>query len=374
MNQEFQDKQTDATETRLSEKIIDNFPGSESLDVIYQFFVNNEKITLDDYKLGLSPDEEFFISELTRLIGVEFSQNGLDFIANLANQKINLAASKFFDQPKSEKMITFLAFLFNEFKDAKTESEKILEVYFSLLARVIRLEKVNTAFEVEQVDLRKVASTDSLTKINNRGQLEADLPMIFDSDRESDQNLALIIFDLDHFKAVNDTYGHAAGDMVLRAVTKRIAELIRNEDKFYRYGGEEFVILLQVHNRDEVKLVMNKIVESIAEMPIDIGNGRELKITLSMGGAIKEDALNDDRHGNTHKAWVLMQLADEVLYHVKHRQNGRNDSFMIGLDTMRVDFTDQMWDEVGKNLKITDMIKSFFLGFLSRAKPKKPKS
>ena len=328
-------------------------------------------VTHDDEKLVLSPDEEFFITELNSLMNIELGDSGLPKLLTLANSKIESAMAKFQAQAKLE--FSFFSFVFSEFRKAATEDERALEVIFNLVTRVIRLEKVNAAFELEKADLRALASVDSLTKIFNRGQLEADLPMIFDSTRESDQHLALIIFDLDHFKDVNDTYGHAAGDIVLRAVTKRVSELIRAEDKFYRYGGEEFVILLQTHNRAEVKMIMDKIVHDIAEMPIEIGNNQNIKITISMGGAIKQDALADQNHAGLHKAWVLMQLADEVLYHVKHRANSRNDSFMIGID-QKVDpvaySEDKIWDRIGKQLSIPSMLKDFFLGIIPKRKPK----
>lgn len=316
-------------------------PGSPNLEnsgvisrederLMAELFDRFDAVTHDDEKLVLSPDEEFFITELNSLMNRELGDSGLPKLLTLANTKIELALAKFQAQTKLE--FSFFSYVFREFRKTATEDERALEVIFNLVTRVIRLEKVNAAFELEKADLRVLASVDSLTKIFNRGQLEADLPMIFDSTRESDQHLALIIFDLDHFKEVNDTYGHAAGDIVLRAITKRVSELIRAEDKFYRYGGEEFVILLQTHNRAEVKMIMDKIVHDIAEMPIEIGNNQTIKITISMGGAIKQDALADQNHTGLHKAWVLMQLADEVLYHVKHRANSRNDSFMIGID------------------------------------------
>lgn len=126
--------------------------------------------------------------------------------------------------------------------------------------------------------------------------------------------LSLIIFDLDHFKKVNDTYGHIAGDHVLKRVSELTRSLIRREDIFARYGGEEFVILMRDTVESSASALAERIRKTIADNQI-IFEDQKIPVTVSFGVACFVD-------GNLNKPEALVKCADESLYHSK--SSGRN--------------------------------------------------
>ena len=138
------------------------------------------------------------------------------------------------------------------------------------------------------------------------------------SARRYNSGLLLIMCDIDHFKRVNDTYGHLAGDRVLKEVGRRIRENIRRADVAVRYGGEEFMLLLPRYNidADAPAAVAEKLRHAVAAVPIEIGERRQaIAITISVGVAAY--AVNQSETGQT-----LIARADAALYRAK--QGGRN--------------------------------------------------
>jgi len=120
--------------------------------------------------------------------------------------------------------------------------------------------------------------------------------------------------DLDHFKKVNDTYGHVAGDAVLVEVAARMKNNIRLYDSAGRYGGEEFLLVLPGCNAEEAMIIANRILESIGKEPV-IFNNTPMAVTISLGVAVHGA-------GDNTSTTELVQLADIALYQAK--QNGRN--------------------------------------------------
>ena len=124
---------------------------------------------------------------------------------------------------------------------------------------------------------------------------------------------AIIMMDIDHFKAVNDTYGHQSGDVALCYVAQSIRFHLRPYDSSFRYGGEEFLVCLPNTNRDDAFMVMDRLREEIGEMPIDLPEGKEVSITISMGIAMMEPEASIE---------TTIGKADFMLYSAK--ENGRN--------------------------------------------------
>lgn len=157
------------------------------------------------------------------------------------------------------------------------------------------------------------ATTDSLTGLNNRRQYERLFGQeIARADRKA-QSLALCIIDLDHFKQVNDTWGHSAGDVVLRAVAQLCRDNFRTIDILGRLGGEEFVVLLPDTDLETARHIANRFIRALAATPIDIG-GREVNITATAGVVERlpeETALES-----------LVQRADAAMY--RGKKAGRN--------------------------------------------------
>ncbi|WP_413283018.1 GGDEF domain-containing protein [Vibrio sp. MA40-2] len=157
--------------------------------------------------------------------------------------------------------------------------------------------------------LTKLATTDPLTKAFNRRHFEESTTIEIPRAQRHATSLSLIIFDIDHFKNINDSFGHSAGDKVLINLTQLTLQNLRSSDILARWGGEEFIILLPQCNAEEAKLIAEKLRLSIAEYDFDqVGH-----ITCSFGVA---QMLPDERLDS----WV--HRADQALYQVKN--NGRN--------------------------------------------------
>ncbi len=153
---------------------------------------------------------------------------------------------------------------------------------------------------------------DSLTQVWNRAGLEHFLPREQARAEERDLKLGLLFCDLDYFKRVNDAHGHDAGDKVLWESARRIAAAVRPQDVVTRSGGEEFVVLTQVHDEEELRRIGERIRNSVARTPINAGEV-ELALTISVGCALAEPQENPER---------ALKRADKALYHAKG--NGRN--------------------------------------------------
>jgi diguanylate cyclase (GGDEF)-like protein len=159
----------------------------------------------------------------------------------------------------------------------------------------------------------RFASFDSLTEIFNRRAFEEKACQALKTGKKSDASDALLIFDLDHFKSVNDRYGHAAGDLALKKVTEAVSAELRAGDIFGRYGGEEFCVLLPKTGLDEAQVVAERLRQTIQKLSIPVSD-TALSLTISIGistGAFQEKDLG-----------VLFNESDQALY--KAKSKGRN--------------------------------------------------
>ncbi|MEJ2500396.1 MAG: diguanylate cyclase [Campylobacterales bacterium] len=158
-----------------------------------------------------------------------------------------------------------------------------------------------------------LATHDPLTGLSNRLLLNDRLEHAIDHARRFDKCVAVMFCDLDNFKPINDTHGHSAGDEVLKTVAKRLKKVLRKEDTVCRFGGDEFVILIEdLISFQFLDTVVKKIC-AISEEPILV-DGHHLKIEMSVGVALyPDDAL---------EAHDLLKLADDAMYRAK--RNGKN--------------------------------------------------
>lgn len=163
-------------------------------------------------------------------------------------------------------------------------------------------------------NLGSAAHTDALTKIYNKGYLLEALEAEFKRAKALHTDLSILFFDLDHFKKVNDTYGHDAGDFILREFSAMIrGQFLGPKDVFARYGGEEFIILLANTGITAAQETAEKIRAAI-ETHAFVYEGKRLPITTSLGVA--------EIQSDTESAQTLLKNADKALYSAK--QNGRN--------------------------------------------------
>ena len=167
------------------------------------------------------------------------------------------------------------------------------------------------AFEHEQ----HMARTDALTGVNNRRNLFELAEHEFDVAKRYQQPLSIIMFDLDHFKNINDTYGHSIGDKMLERVAQVTHAQLRDVDIIGRYGGEEFVIVLPVTNAQRALLLAQRILETVSAIRLQTDHGTAA-ITLSIGIAETIHSPQDESVEN------VIRRADEAMYAAK--QAGRN--------------------------------------------------
>ncbi len=163
--------------------------------------------------------------------------------------------------------------------------------------------------------LSAIALADSLTELNNRRALEWDLPRQIKRARTQNTSLSLIILDVDHFKKVNDTHGHLVGDRILQVLCQRLRHNLRCQDTAFRYGGEEFVILLANTTDDEALLVARRLNRVVSDEPFALNNKLTINITISLGTASLQ--AEDDEQGES-----LLHRADQCLLQAK--TSGRN--------------------------------------------------
>lgn len=182
--------------------------------------------------------------------------------------------------------------------------ETVLDVVASELPAVIQL-----TLTLEQS--RHHAMSDELTGIANRRAARDVLERSVVNARRSAQCLAVAIADIDHFKAINDRYGHDAGDAVLRAVAQALSSSVRRTDFVARWGGEEFMIVLPHTDANGAQLVCERVRERVADLRVRVGS-IEIATSVSIGVAmLEEDGIA-----------ALVRRADEALYQAKSR--GRN--------------------------------------------------
>jgi two-component system cell cycle response regulator len=161
----------------------------------------------------------------------------------------------------------------------------------------------------------EMAITDPLTGLHNRRYLESHIGTLAEQAASRGKPLALMILDIDFFKSVNDTYGHDAGDDVLREFATRIRKSIRGIDLAARYGGEEFVIVMPETDLHVAGIIAERLRRSIASEPFSIEKGtKRIEVTISVGISMLEEK-------NEPVADVLKR-ADQALYRAKH--DGRN--------------------------------------------------
>jgi len=159
---------------------------------------------------------------------------------------------------------------------------------------------------VDNAETTALAGTDALTGLPNTMSLRNALRREFEAVTRYKEPLSLMFLDIDHFKAVNDTYGHEVGDAVLKAVAKRIAQKVRGTDLPHRNGGEEFVVLLPRTDTEGAEHLAEIIREVVASTNVDHGM-KSLSVTVTIGVATH-------RYGDGHTADTLLKAADEALY------------------------------------------------------------
>lgn len=161
--------------------------------------------------------------------------------------------------------------------------------------------------------LIRLASVDALTGLSNRGVFNLEVQREFDRARRYRRELSLVLFDIDHFKQFNDTYGHKVGDDVLRHIGRITMQNCRTNDIATRYGGEEFAIILPETPMERALIQAERLRKSILAFPMPTGE-TAITVTVSVGLAMLEPEMNEPGE--------LIESADRALYRAK--ESGRN--------------------------------------------------
>lgn len=158
----------------------------------------------------------------------------------------------------------------------------------------------------------RMTVTDGLTNLANRKQLDALLNEEIPRARRHRRDLSVLMLDIDHFKRINDTYGHLAGDSVLRGLASMLQKRLRPNDKLGRYGGEEFCAILPETGLQNAVRIAEEL-RALVESHCFVDEQREIRVTLSIGAASLVDAMQVEG---------LYKSADDMLYQAK--RTGRN--------------------------------------------------
>ena len=180
------------------------------------------------------------------------------------------------------------------------------------------VETFNKGFSPENVErrirkLQQTAFLDPLTAIGNRRHLESRLKVSMVNYHESQLPFGVLFCDIDHFKNLNDTYGHNLGDKVLRMIAQTLRANIRDTDTMGRWGGEEFVVILQDVDTESLLKIGEKLLNLVRESHLTLPDKRILSATISIGGTLvrKNDTIDS-----------IVDRADRLMYQSK--ANGRN--------------------------------------------------
>ena len=182
---------------------------------------------------------------------------------------------------------------------ADDDVERVLTALLSTAAAGIESARLHST-------AREQAELDALTRLPNRRRLEEDLAAAWQRSRADSRPCTFVMLDLDHFKSLNDTHGHPVGDSVLRSAASALAANLRGDDTAYRYGGEEFAVLLRETDLEEALGIAERLRSAIAAVKVP---GRPVRVTASIGVATAESGMSDQS--------ALVAAADGALYRAK---------------------------------------------------------
>jgi diguanylate cyclase (GGDEF)-like protein len=194
--------------------------------------------------------------------------------------------------------------------------EALIKVSLKSAENAFQAEATATQLARQKEEAETQARKDALTGLFNRGYFDSQLDAAVSAGRELNRPLTLVFVDVDHFKSVNDKFGHQAGDAVLQAVGRLVTRCMRQLDIPARYGGEEFAIILPATDRAGGKAAAERLRKLLEKQEVMVGGGRAISVTASFGVATMDDKFQIDDPAE------LVGAADECVYAAK--RNGRN--------------------------------------------------
>jgi two-component system, cell cycle response regulator len=205
----------------------------------------------------------------------------------------------------------------------RSHYEELLAKYRKLVAQTRQLVRMGDATQKELLRAREAtefqATHDFLTCLWNRAAIMDILGKELARQKRAEGPLALIMADIDHFKQVNDVYGHLVGDAVLREASRRLESHVRPYDSVGRFGGEEFLIVVPGCERQDARSLAERLRSAFSETPMVTSEGA-LQVTLSLGVAVVDSGIGLDSDS-------IIRAADESLYRAKNAGRNRVEVF-----------------------------------------------
>jgi len=199
---------------------------------------------------------------------------------------------------------------------ASVDAKMVIQSFDLFQSQIIKelslADETIASLKLEVERLERESNIDPLTKAHNRRVLVKDLEEVLSFGKEKDIDMHLVMFDADDFKKINDTFGHLAGDKTLIFLSKLIQNSLRRGTRIYRYGGEEFVVILNRISKDEALKAVDRIIKETCESKL-LYKGHDIHLTLSAGIASHTQGICAD---------ALLEAADKALYEAKH--SGKN--------------------------------------------------
>lgn len=183
-----------------------------------------------------------------------------------------------------------------------------------LIVTLIETQTAHSALALAHQELRNRARLDALTGLFHRGALEEISATVIPHSMQTKTSLGIVMLDLDHFKRINDTFGHGAGDLVLCTIADTLRSTLRSSDLAFRYGGEEFVVLLSAIGQEDIVQRIDQLRTRVSALHLEYSGQHLGQVTLSAGVALCP------QHG--HSLDRLIQAADRAMYIAK--RSGRN--------------------------------------------------
>lgn len=265
--------------------------------------------TLSNEPKRLKEDRE---KTLEALLKVMHSTDQLNEDVDTHNTALKSAAAEIAHMESDTRLVELQAELVSNISHVVQSNRK--------LENDLVVSKFQLETQAQELDrTRKEARTDALCGVGNRKAVDETLQFMISRYQSGKQTFGVMLIDIDHFKRINDTFGHQAGDDVLSSISKALKECVRPEDFVGRLGGDEFIIILEGLNAENANLVGTRVRSTIELYDFSIANsGQSTVVTMSMGLAViqSDDTLE-----------TLYERADKALY--KSKELGRNRLYTI---------------------------------------------
>ena len=196
--------------------------------------------------------------------------------------------------------------------DDQQGQEDLIALLTSMQDRIEALQNQTSVYKKKLAEQAAQSRTDPLTRLPNRQAYNEKLDIAYAQFKQNNMPLTVAVVDIDHFKSINDRFGHAAGDKTLQVVSKYLKQQIGDNEFIARWGGEEFVMLLPNTPMKHIEAKLNEIRIALSQMPFKFKQ-QKVQITASFGATSFRK--NEDKE-------AVFERADEYLY--KAKRNGRN--------------------------------------------------